>query len=82
MRNKGRLADISSTSTLARRHNGEDLGEGYVRKRTTVMTNSREVAKRINVKCDGTHRHVHLLGEGRKGINYIRVHSAGRYVKA
>ena len=62
MRNKGRLADISSTSTLARRHNGEELGEGYVRKRTTVMTNSREVAKRINVKCDGTHRHVHLLG--------------------
>ena len=40
----------------------DELGEALVRKRTKVLTNSAEVAKRIARRCDGQHRHVHLIG--------------------
>jgi hypothetical protein len=40
----------------------DELGEGFVRKRTKVMTNAPEVAKRVAVRCGGGHRHVHLIG--------------------
>ena len=40
----------------------DEYGEALVRKRTKVLTNSSEVAKRIARKCNGQHRHVHLIG--------------------
>ena len=36
-------------------------GLGYVRKETQWVTNSPELAKTIEGKCDGSHRHVHLI---------------------
>ena len=40
----------------------DEYGEALVRKRTKVLTNSPEVARRIARKCTGDHRHVHLIG--------------------
>ena len=37
-------------------------GEGLVRKRTKILTNSDEVAKRVARKCSKDHRHVNLIG--------------------
>ena len=37
-------------------------GEGLVRKWTKILTNSREVAKRVARRCSGDHRHVNLIG--------------------
>ena len=37
-------------------------GEGLVRKRTKILTNSDEVAKRVARKCSKHHRHVNLIG--------------------
>ena len=40
----------------------DEYGEALVRKRTKILTNSSEVAKRVARKCDNSHRHVHLIG--------------------
>ena len=40
----------------------DDKGEGLVRKRTKILTNSQEVAKRVARRCAGGHRHVNLIG--------------------
>ena len=40
----------------------DEFGEALVRKRTKVLTNASEVARRIARKCNGQHRHVHLVG--------------------
>ena len=37
-------------------------GEGLVRKRTKILTDSDEVAKRVARKCTKDHRHVNLIG--------------------
>ena len=37
-------------------------GEGLVRKRTKIPTNSPEVAKRVARRCSGDNRHVNLIG--------------------
>jgi hypothetical protein len=37
-------------------------GEGLVRKRTNILTNSPEVAKRVARRCSGDHRRVNLIG--------------------
>ena len=37
-------------------------GEGLVRKRTKILTNSDEVAKRLSRKCSKDHGHVNLIG--------------------
>ena len=37
-------------------------GEGLVRKRTKILTNSGEVARRVARKCLKDHRHVNLIG--------------------
>ena len=37
-------------------------GEGLVRTRTNIFTNSPEVAKRVARRCSGDHRHVNLIG--------------------
>ena len=38
-----------------------------------MLTNSHEVARRIERKCDGSHRHVHLVsGKARKAQMYPR----------
>jgi hypothetical protein len=38
----------------------DEHGEALVRKRTKILTNSVEVARRVERKCTGDHRHVHL----------------------
>ena len=38
------------------------LGEGPVQKPTRFMTNSLHIAHELERKCDGSHRHVALLG--------------------
>ena len=51
-------------------------GEGLVRKRTKILTNSAEVAKRAARKCTGDHRHVNLIGGAAKRAQfYLRVFS-------
>ena len=40
----------------------DEFGEAFVRKRTTIMTDANEVAKRVAVECGGGHRHVHFIG--------------------
>ena len=40
----------------------DEFGEALVRKRTKMLTNSPEVARRVARKCTGDHRHVHLVG--------------------
>ena len=37
-------------------------GEGFVRKRKKILTNSAEFGKRVARKCTGDHRHVNLIG--------------------
>lgn len=50
----------------------EDMqGVGHVRKETQYLTNSRELAKRLNKVCEGNHRHVHLInGRARQAQVY------------
>ena len=40
----------------------DDGGKGLVRKRTKILTNSPEVARRVARKCTGDHRRVNLIG--------------------
>ena len=49
------MCDFGMTAT-------DELGEALVRKRTKMLTNSPEVARRVARKCTGDHRHVHLVG--------------------
>ena len=60
----------------------DEFGEALVRKRTKILTNSAEVARRVARKCSGGHRHVHLIGGKAKGLSFIRGLSARRYAKA
>ena len=54
----------------------DELGEALVRKRTKVLTNSCEVARRIAQRCDGQHRHIHLVGgRAKKAQLYPRAFS-------
>ena len=50
----------------------EDMqGVGHVRKETQYLTNSAELAKRLNQVCEGNHRHVHLInGRARQAQVY------------
>ena len=46
-------------------------GVGHVRKETQYLTNSAELAKRLNQVCEGNHRHVHLInGRARQAQVY------------
>ena len=40
----------------------DEFGEALVRKRTKILTNSPEIARRVARRCSGDHRHVHLIG--------------------
>ena len=42
----------------------DQWGEGLVEKGTYLMTNSATIARRMAKRCQGGHRHVHLI-EGR-----------------
>ena len=55
----------------------KDEGEEKpVRKRTKILTNSAEVAKRVARKCDGSHEHVHLMsGKAKRAQLYPRAFS-------
>ena len=49
----------------------DQQGVGYVRKDTCWLTNSPEMAKCIEGKCEGGHRHVHLInGRARAAQTY------------
>ena len=37
-----------------------------MKKPWTVMTNSREIPNTLNVVCDKSHRHVHVMGQDTK----------------
>ena len=51
----------------------DEYGEALAMKRTKVMTNSHEVARRTERKCDGSHRHVlFVAGEAKKAQLYPR----------
>ena len=51
-------------------------GVGLVRKRTKILTNSQEVARRVARKCDGGHRHVNLIsGRAKRAQLYPRAFS-------
>ena len=39
--------------------------EALVKKQTGFLTNSRHLAELLSRRCDGSHKHQHLLGEGR-----------------
>ena len=50
--------------------------EGLVRKRTKVMTNSQEVARRVAQKCAGGHCHVNLIGgRAKRALLFFRTFS-------
>ena len=49
------MCDFGMTAT-------DEFGEALVRKRTKILTNAPEVARRVARKCTGDHRHVHLIG--------------------
>ena len=52
-------------------------GEGLVRKRTKILTNSPEVAKRVERRCSGDHRHVNRIGgRAKRAQIYLRAFSA------
>ena len=40
----------------------DEFGEALVRKRTKILTNSPEIARKVARRCSGDHRHVHLIG--------------------
>ena len=47
-------------------------GEGLVRRRTNILTNLPEVAKRVARRCSGDHRHVNLIGgRAKRGQIYL-----------
>ena len=51
----------------------DEQGVGLVSKPTRIMTSAHEVAKRVNRKCCGGHRHVHLVsGRARAAQVYPR----------
>ena len=54
----------------------DDQGEGHVKEATRFMTNSWEIAKILRCRCDGSHRHIQLVGAGRRGPRYIRANFA------
>ena len=56
-------------------------GEGLVRKRTKILINSPEVAKRVARRCSGDHRHVNLIGGRPRGLRYTLEHSVEHSVK-
>ena len=51
------------TSPMCKWHmmSEDGQGVGFVKKETQWVTNSEEVAKIIEGRCNGTHRHVHLI---------------------
>ena len=54
----------------------DEYGEALVRKRTKILTNSIEVARRVERKCTGDHRHVHLIaGKAKRAQLYPRAFS-------
>ena len=51
-------------------------GEALVRKRTKILTNSPEVARRVARKCSGDHVHTHLMnGKAKRAQLYPRAFS-------
>ena len=44
---------------------GDEEGIAAVRKDTSFMTNSPEIAARLSNMCDGSHRHIRLEGSSR-----------------
>ena len=58
------------------------VGEGLVRKRTKILTNSDEVAKRVAGKCSKDHKHVNLIGSRAKRAQLSPVLLAGRFARA
>ena len=62
-----RLMDMDGvfvvTSPMCKWHmmSEDSQGVGYVKKETQWVTNSEEVARIIEGKCNGMHRHVHLI---------------------
>ena len=39
----------------------DEQGEGPVRKTTRIATNIHEIAEALSLRCEGGHRHVHLV---------------------
>ena len=56
------LVEVDMCSFGMKAADAEGVSEALVRKRTKVMTNSTEVARRIARKCSGDHVHTHLIG--------------------
>lgn len=49
---------------------GGPTGPGFVKKETCWLTNSPEMAQCIAGKCEGGHRHVHLISRARAAQTY------------
>ena len=55
--------EITTVDMCAFGMKSEDtLGESLVRKSTKILSNSEEIIKSISRRCDGSHRHIQMIG--------------------